>query len=396
MSGEEYWRRRAETLEGERDRLIERLDELSDLRKEVRQAQWSALDREEEVKDLQQSLHQAHSHLFAERERVLALQEENDRLRTNEAQQKRQTQRALELANLPPDSLPSPNSSNHRDDASDTLLLQISSLQSQLDEHKRFASDRIAQLLEEQRAREADEEKRRQRERQTLSNLQNKLRHTEDMLHSSVRESHEQKRRGDDAVKHAEETKAQVERERENLRSQQRKLQSDMESRLQKANEENDKYVQQFRNQLKSREAEANGLHASYNSAMDRIRELEAALSFAKDEKKQAEQRRKQDIEGLQNDIMHMRKQVNSVDLRVQAAQLNDRMSARGKIDELAESIQSYQAMEQSAGVGKKAALRKARQPQIMCAETTDLRQRLDQAEHKLHETLRQQPEPAA
>lgn len=382
---ESFWKRRAQTLENERNNLLQRLDELAELRKAARQAEWEKLDWQEEVKKLQAALREAHSYLYDERSRLLGVQQENDRLRRLEAEQRRKVHRVLELANLPKEhaDLPEP----HTDDATDALLQQVQSLQAQLDEHKQLAADRVNQLVEDQREREAEEEKIRKQAQRRERELIQKLRHTEDMLHNAIRESHQQKRHSDDTLQAAEQRKSEAEQKEQAAFAQKRQQEELLQERASQMQKENEDFVNSLREQLNRKDAEASGFEASYNTAMQRVNELESQLASAKQAKKATEQKRARDLEGLQNDIMHMRKQVNSVDLRVHAAQLNDRLSARKKVDELAKSLQAYKSMDNKSGSSDGVAFLHARRPgaPALASEVTKLRQELDEAERKVN-----------
>lgn len=84
------------------------------------------------MRDRLQALSDAHSFLFEERQRLLALQADNDELRLQEIEDRRNIQQLLVLQQAPGRPMPQPPGPSV-----DQLMLRMEALQAQLDEQAR-------------------------------------------------------------------------------------------------------------------------------------------------------------------------------------------------------------------------------------------------------------------
>jgi hypothetical protein len=94
----EYYRKRIEDFEREREDMLSRISDIEVSRKESHQLQWEHHKLEKEVEELQRALSDAHVYLFDEREKVLKLHAENSQLKIQEMEDRQRIQALLALA----------------------------------------------------------------------------------------------------------------------------------------------------------------------------------------------------------------------------------------------------------------------------------------------------------
>ncbi|XP_020909424.1 coiled-coil domain-containing protein 77 [Exaiptasia diaphana] len=228
----EYYRRKIAEYDGEHEEMLQKLDCYKCTYEEQHKTQWELRQREEEIAELQKALSDMQVYLFQEREHVLRLYAENDRLKIRELDDRKKIQHLISLSRggeaeityfhrQPParaivtEHKPSPTkgvvegrgpgghkqgssirtgdkeaSGNVRPPSKDsqTLLLQIESLQAQLQEQTRTAKEQLDALLEDRRVRMEEQNAQRDRDSDKIKTLQDKLHETQNLLYESTKD----------------------------------------------------------------------------------------------------------------------------------------------------------------------------------------------------------------
>ncbi|KAJ7379338.1 Coiled-coil domain-containing protein 77 [Desmophyllum pertusum] len=234
----EYYRRKIAEYDGEYEEMVRKLELYKCTYEEQHKTQWELRQREEEIAELQKALSDMQVYLFQEREHVLRLYAENDRLKLRELADRKKIQHLLSLSKTtepeityfhhqPPakaivtqhkprdkdngsravstgkrplagrgpgghkrDSTgnvrPVKNPANTEDNQ--TLLLQIESLQAQLEEQTKLAKEQVNALLEDRRVHMEEQQAQRERDADKIKMMQEKLRKTHDLLYDSTKD----------------------------------------------------------------------------------------------------------------------------------------------------------------------------------------------------------------
>jgi len=232
----EYYRRKIAEYDGEYEEMVRKLELYKCTYEEQHKTQWELRQREEEIAELQKALSDMQVYLFQEREHVLRLYAENDRLKIRELEDRKKIQQLLSLSKTtapeityfhhqPPakaivtqhkpkdnddegqaagrrpltgrgpgghkrDSAgnvrPVKNTAENEDNQS--LLLQIESLQAQLEEQTKLAKEQVDALLEDRRVHMEEQQAQRERDSDKIKTMQEKLRKTQDLLYDSTKD----------------------------------------------------------------------------------------------------------------------------------------------------------------------------------------------------------------
>ncbi|CAH3024885.1 unnamed protein product [Porites evermanni] len=232
----EYYRRKIAEYDGEYDEMARKLELYKCTYEEQHKTQWELRQREEEIAELQKALSDMQVYLFQEREHVLRLYAENDRLKIREIEDRKKIQQLLSLSKTtapeityfhhqppakaiviqhkPKDKdepgrtarrrpLTGRGPGGHKRDSSgnvrlvknpaemednQTLLLQIESLQAQLEEQTKLAKEQVDALLEDRRVHMEEQQAQRERDSDKIQMMQEKLRKTHDLLYDSTKD----------------------------------------------------------------------------------------------------------------------------------------------------------------------------------------------------------------
>ncbi|PNH02442.1 Coiled-coil domain-containing protein 77 [Tetrabaena socialis] len=333
-----YYKSRLEGFEVERAELLTRIEKCAVQGGELHVLEWENRKRAEEVQALQKALSDAHNFLFDERQRLLALQAENDELRLQEIQDRKNIQQLLALqqgapAGLgppgrhggPPGSIPGPNM--------DHLLLQIESLHAQLNETKQLASERVAALLEDRRIREQEEEAHRRALAQQLDTATERLQRMEEQLRQTTKDYILARRERQAAEERALDSQAVLAGERLAFMEQGAELRKRAAAELgatkQEAETKLDDVSTNLRQQLKGKEEELINLSSVHNTMCvqydRRVAELELKAARLGEANKQLELRRHLDCEGWTADVTALRRTLTAVDRKLHEMRLVER-----------------------------------------------------------------------
>ncbi|XP_078076441.1 coiled-coil domain-containing protein 77 isoform X2 [Mustelus asterias] len=239
----EYYRKKIAEFDEEHETLLKRLGNYKATYEEQHKLQWTMRQREEEIEELQKALSDMQVYLFQEREHALRLYAENDRLKIRELEDRKKVQHLLALVGPeaeattyfhkePPHKVTIPqrtvqhgctearSSKNGRKKApskvtgavspttpenyqrdNQTLLLQVEALQSQLQEQTQLAKEQIDALLEDRRIRMEEAHVQRERDKDKIKTLTDKLHKTQNLLYESTKDFLQLKFEGRDAEK---------------------------------------------------------------------------------------------------------------------------------------------------------------------------------------------------
>ncbi|XP_057246062.1 coiled-coil domain-containing protein 77 [Malurus melanocephalus] len=226
----EHYRKKIADFDEEHDELIKKLEKYKQTYDDQHQLQWEVRHLEEEIAELQKALSDMQVYLFQEREQVLRLYSENDRLKIRELEDRKRIQQLLALVGTdeevtyfrkePPQKVTvkqkPAESQEQQDDVSsagierctskpsakgqkpegperyprddETLLLQVKSLQAQIEEQTRLAKEQVEALLEDRRIQMEEFEVRHQRDQDKIKTLTEKLHKTQNLLYESTRD----------------------------------------------------------------------------------------------------------------------------------------------------------------------------------------------------------------
>ena len=364
-----HFKSRVATFEEERNVLLGKIDECKLQHKEKHKLEFELRRREEEVRDLQKALSEAHTCLFEERERFLEVQRDNDDLRLQEIEDRKRIQQLLSLTqpveqeitysrNTKPETVEFYPVSRDESDGdqdggkatlrtvimptehTDTLLLKVESLKSQLDEHKKFANERIAALLEDRRIREQEEDRHRQHYESERHDLQDKLRNTEELLYRATKDVLTMRQEKQEAETAATEAVSGLNSVQDVLVSKFEKENRRIERKTTKKYEER---LRTYKARLEQNETEMANMEAAHSALKfnyeKRIGELGSALSKLRKQHKQLEYRRALDLTGFNSDISHLRKKLVGVDRKLHGMRLVERLDDHDRLHHLLEHL---------------------------------------------------------
>ncbi|XP_028398129.1 coiled-coil domain-containing protein 77-like [Dendronephthya gigantea] len=231
----EYYRKKIAEYDGEHENVTRKLEEYKCTYEEQHKMHWEMRQREEEIKELQKALSDMQVYLFQEREYVLRLYAENDRLKIREIEDRKRIQHLLTLTHplggeityfrkktsekpvvvkhknvKGRNALEGRGPGGHKKDPTQqtsrskthahgnvsptpeednqTLLLQIESLQAQLEEQTKLSREEIEGLLEDKRVRNEEHNASTERDQDKIKSLTEKLHQTQDLLYQSTKD----------------------------------------------------------------------------------------------------------------------------------------------------------------------------------------------------------------
>ncbi|NXK67431.1 CCD77 protein, partial [Sylvietta virens] len=225
----EYYRKKIADFDEEHEDLIKRLEKYKQTYEEQHQLQWEVRHLEEEIAALQKALSDMQVFLFQEKEQVLRLYSENDRLKLRELEDRKKIQQLLAMLGSdkgevtyfhkePPHKASSvfpsissldcnmsmlgtekstskptakeekPECSERYQKDNETLLLQVKTLQAQLEEQTRLTKEQVEALLEDRRIQMEEAEVRHRRDQDKIKAVTEKLHKTQNLLYESTRD----------------------------------------------------------------------------------------------------------------------------------------------------------------------------------------------------------------
>ncbi|XP_034258979.1 coiled-coil domain-containing protein 77 [Pantherophis guttatus] len=225
----EYYRKKIAEFDEEHEGLVKRLETYKASYDEQHKLQWEMRQREEEIAELQKALSDVQMYLFQEREHVLRLYAENDRLKIRELDDRKKIQHLLALLGTdegeityfhqePPnkvtiDQLPAPTKrdsqegcdkytsiigfknrrekpecANRYQKDNQTLLLQVESLQAQLEEQTKLSKEQTEALLEDRRIRIEEAQVQHQRDQEQIKDITEKYHKAQHLLYESTKD----------------------------------------------------------------------------------------------------------------------------------------------------------------------------------------------------------------
>ncbi|QDZ18649.1 hypothetical protein HOP50_02g11520 [Chloropicon primus] len=360
-----HYRKRVGTFEDERNELLRRIDDCKLQHREKHKIEHELARREGEVRELQKALSDAHNCLFEERERLLELQKENDELKLREVEDRGKINNLLSLTqpvddeitysrNTKPETVGTVELEAGAEGAvrgglwaqpgaahTETLLLQVRSLEAQLSEHKKFASERIAALLEDRRIREQEEDTHRLHYEGERYDLQDKLKNTEDLLYRATKDVLKMRQDKQEAETRAAEAGSAIKTAHEGLT---RKFQSEQAKLAKKITKRYEDRLRSYKEKLEesmttmvNMEAAHGALKMNYEK---RISELEGSLQTLRKKHKKLEYRRALDLAGFNSDVTQLRQQMTSVDRNLHRMRLIERLEDHQRLDYLLEFLE--------------------------------------------------------
>lgn len=243
----DYYRRKIAEFDQEHDEMKSKLDAYKCTYEEQHKMEWEQRQKEDEICELQKGLSDMQVFLFQERENVLRLYAENDRLKIQELEDRKKIQHLLSLTHSTDTEItyfikdhpsnivqackekkskkkttrPESPVIGHRERLKyndfnrqqtnksdvnkqkqkgalstkdqDTLLLQIESLQAQLEEQTKISKEQINALLEDRKVAQDEQQIQRERDTAKIKSLSDKLEKTQALLYESTKDFLEQK-----------------------------------------------------------------------------------------------------------------------------------------------------------------------------------------------------------
>ncbi|MEW5301830.1 MAG: hypothetical protein WDW36_004665 [Sanguina aurantia] len=337
-----YLKARIEDFEQERAAMLESVDRCGTTASELYRLDWENRQRTDEIRELQKALSDAHNFLFEERQRLLALQAENDALRLQEIQDRKHIQQLLLLEN------PGSRHAQHAQDprlapTQDHLLLRIESLQAQLNEQRQLASERVDAFTSDRLIREAEEANHRSHMAQQLELAAGRLRRAEETLRQVTKDFILARRDKQSAEQHSQEVQSSIAEERssaaEKLAQVRRKASEEWQMTKMQADSKLEDISGNLRKQLKAKEEELSALssaHASSSTQYERrVVELEAKTGRLSEANRVLELRRHMDMEGFDSDVSNLRRQLTSVERKLNEMRLVERIRDDDRLDTL-------------------------------------------------------------
>lgn len=223
----EYYRKKIGEYDIEREEIMKKLDKFKEALDDQHKLQWALRKKDDEIGELQKAISDMQVFLFQEREQVLKLYAENDRLKIQELQDRKKINRLLSLAGVnenevtyfirePPGKMiinqNCPKSKKHESEPKEpcvqyrssenqyggnsnkyprdyeSLLLQINSLETQIQEQTKLNKEQIDSLMEDRRAHIEESETQRLKDTNAINNLKEKLLKTQNLLHESTKD----------------------------------------------------------------------------------------------------------------------------------------------------------------------------------------------------------------
>ncbi|XP_046841277.1 coiled-coil domain-containing protein 77-like isoform X2 [Xenia sp. Carnegie-2017] len=229
----EFYRKKIAEYDGEYEEVSRKLEQYKCTYEEQHKMQWEMRQREDEIKELQKALSDMQVYLFQEREHVLRLYAENDRLKIREVEDRKKIQHLLTLSHPPggeityfrkktserpvvvkhakhskskdrnllegrgpgghkkeqtKQKLLETGNATEQERDQQTLLLQIESLQAQLEEQTKLSREEIDALQEDRRVRNEEYSASTERDQDKVKSLTEKLHKTQDLLYQSTKD----------------------------------------------------------------------------------------------------------------------------------------------------------------------------------------------------------------
>eukprot|EP00884_Botryococcus_braunii_P009152 jgi/Botrbrau1/18238/Bobra.53_1s0092.1 len=376
-----YYRKRVENFDKEREELLKRVESCGAERSEVHRLEWENRKRSEEVRELQQALSNAHAYLFEERERLLALQAENDNLRLQEMEDRRQIKHLLALTQPTQQEItyhphskpravtafphgPGPDAGSHGGTGAkggrlmrtvflptvntDSLLLRLEALEAQLADQKKFAEERVAALMEDRRIRQEDFEASQGAASRKLDAMATSLKKAEDRLqhttHDLILAQRDMQAAEDKAASFADELKLERKKAKEEIADLKREAAKDMALTRAAADQRIEEFSETLRAQIRQRELELADLQCQHRELKetleDKVRNLTSRLAKAMEANKQLDLRRAMDMEGWSNDVGLLRKRLAAAERKLKEMKLIERLPDDERLDALLEGLQ--------------------------------------------------------
>ena len=396
----------ADTFEDERNELLQRIDDCKLQHREKHKIEHELAKRESEVRELQKALSEAHNCLFEERERLLELQKENDDLKLQEMEDRSKIKHLLSLTqpveheitysrDTKPETASYLSVEGQEREGEDrtfylpgahteTLLMQVKSLEAQITEHKKFANERIAALLEDRRIREQEEDAHRVHYEGARYDLQDKLKNTEDLLYRATKDVLKMRQEKQEAETRAAEADSAIKTAHEGLTrkfmSEQTKLAKKIKQRYEDRLRSYKEKLEESMTTMVNMEAAHSALKMNYEK---RIADLESSLQKLKKKHKQLEYRRALDLAGFNSDVSQLRKQMSSVDRNLHKMRLIERLEDHQRLDHLLEYLEEKP---QRLTSGKKSNKKKLKSKQVdyEVPGTTDILVDIDKVRDEL------------
>ena len=245
----DYYRKKIAEFDNEHDEMKAKLDAYKCTYEQQHKMEWDQRQKEDEICELQKGLSDMQVFLFQERENVLKLYAENDRLKIQELEDRKKIQHLLSLTHPTdteityfvkdhPSNIVQRNKGKknkktsaraespvigHRERLkfndrgigvqsgkqceigkakhaiipstkdNETLLLQIESLQAQIEEQTKLSKEQINALLEDRKVAQDEQQIQRERDTSKIKSLADKLTKTQTILYESTKDFLEQK-----------------------------------------------------------------------------------------------------------------------------------------------------------------------------------------------------------
>uniref|UniRef100_A0A8C7E5X2 Coiled-coil domain containing 77 n=1 Tax=Naja naja TaxID=35670 RepID=A0A8C7E5X2_NAJNA len=192
----EYYRKKIAEFDEEHEELVKRLETYKASYDEQHKLQWEMRQREEEIAELQKALSDMQVYLFQEREHhlgtVIALFS-----MYRELEDRKKIQHLLALLGTdngeityfhqePPNK--KPESANRYQRDNQTLLLQVESLQAQLQEQTRLSKEQTEALLEDRRIHIEEAQVQHQRDQEKIKDITEKYHKAQNLLYESTKD----------------------------------------------------------------------------------------------------------------------------------------------------------------------------------------------------------------
>ncbi|KAI8807151.1 hypothetical protein BJ742DRAFT_813626 [Cladochytrium replicatum] len=344
----EYYRQRLEHVNSDYDDALNRIAELRITHEEHHKTRWELRKREEEIAQLQRTLADERARAFEERKNLLAVIAENDGLKVQELKDRKKIRYLLSVSGTPQEETTyfrdlldkrlvrvhrktqppgAKQSTDERDliileDEIEGLKLNVSALQTQLEEQRTLYEQTISTLSRDREQQAKEDRLWQQHDSQVIAELQDTNRRLRTLCRENTKEllqskksfhNHERKliEEKNTLVHEVGDLKKQLQEEKEKLMSAEKVIEARVAKRfettvhdLRVANTKAEELAKVLKTKAQDSatqyEKKANYLRSRFDAVIANYNNLK--------------RRRDYEIEGFTNDILHLRKQLKTLE----------------------------------------------------------------------------------
>eukprot|EP00026_Physarum_polycephalum_P007242 Phypoly_transcript_07300.p1 GENE.Phypoly_transcript_07300~~Phypoly_transcript_07300.p1 ORF type:complete len:435 (-),score=82.94 Phypoly_transcript_07300:243-1547(-) len=351
----DFYRTKIEEYESEREDLISKVQLCETNHTELHRTKWELRKRMDEISDLQKALNDAQTYLFDERQHVLRLYAENDDLKIQELEDRRKIQQLLAITQprheeityfksrapekihryLPKEPTKAvtkgPSAGNGvrvlrtvylPHEQTDTLLLTIEALRTQIEEQAKVALDRAKFLEEERVTLQEMVTSRAEADQITIQNLENKVKELHEALCATTKDYIALKHSTQSQLRAKQEEVESLRVKNRNLRKRsdqvRREAERDAQATVQAVQQHSDAFADMMRSHMQTRDdvhrETASKLEASERHYQKRVKSLDEKAASLSRRYAALASRRGLEMEGYNSEINILRRMLRDAE----------------------------------------------------------------------------------